>query len=124
MAQIKLKEMLKISFLPIITASLCCLSPILLVLLGLSTTAFAASLADTLYGTYKWAFRSVGLLLLAISLIVYFRKENICTFDQAKRKRNQIINTVLVTLIIGILGYIFWLYVVVEYIGKWLNIWQ
>jgi uncharacterized membrane protein len=47
------KEVLKISSLPVIFASLCCLSPLILVALGLSTVSFATSLADTLYDDYK-----------------------------------------------------------------------
>lgn len=105
-------------------AGLCCFSPVVLVLLGLSTTAFAASLANTLYGTYKWVFRSAGLLLLLASLAWYFyKKENICSIDQAKRKKNKIINVTLMALIIAVLGYVIWLYVIVEYLGIWLGLW-
>ena len=60
---------------------LCCFTPIVLVLLGLSSVGFAASLADTLYGTYKWAFRGVALALLLAALGWYFyKKENVCSF--------------------------------------------
>lgn len=37
----RLWDVLKISSLPVVFASLCCLSPVLLVLLGLSTVSFA-----------------------------------------------------------------------------------
>lgn len=120
----QLKNALKISTLPVVFASTCCLSPVILVLLGLSTASFAGSLADTLYGTYKWVFRAVGLLALAGSLVFYLRREkNICTFDEALRRRNEIINLAAISLIVGILGYFFFLYVVVEYAGIWLHIW-
>ena len=93
-------------------------------MLGLTSVSFAASLSDTLYGDYKWVFRGVGLLLLAISTIYYLRKKKgVCTLDQAKRRKNEIINIVLLFLLVGILGYIFWLYVVVELIGKAYKIW-
>jgi hypothetical protein len=120
----KVKDIAKIIGAPVVFASLCCLSPVILVLLGLSTISFAGSLADTLYGTYKWAFRSLGLVLLIVSLILHFRKKGVCTLDAAKRQRNEIINTVLVTLIAGIAGYFFFLYVVIEYIGVFLKIWS
>jgi len=116
--------MFRIVGVPVVAASLCCLSPVILVLLGLSTVSFAGSLADTLYGDYKWVFRIVGFLLLVASLILYFRRKGVCTLDQAKRHRNEIVNVVLVTLISGIAGYFFFLYIVVEYIGKWLHIWS
>lgn len=107
----------------VVGASLCCLTPLVLVMLGLSSVAFASSLADNLYGNYKWAFRGVALLFLALGLWFYFRKQGICTFEQAKRKRNKIINTVLLALVAAVLGYLFFLYVVVHYAGVWFGIW-
>lgn len=105
-------------------ASLCCLTPLVLVMFGLSTVSFASSLADTLYGTYKWAFRLAGMIFLAIALILYFRSKGICTFDQVKRQRNEIVNKILLAVIIGIVSYIIFLYVIVHYAGVWLGIWQ
>ena len=120
-----IKEVLKLSSIPVVLASLCCLSPIILVLLGISTVSFASSLSDTLYGEYKWVFRSIGLLALLFSLAYYLRrKKGICTIDDVKRRRNEIINYLALTLIAGILGYIFFLYVVVHYIGVWLSLWN
>ncbi|PLX27693.1 hypothetical protein C0583_00435 [Candidatus Parcubacteria bacterium] len=120
----KYKEVFKVIWLPVVFSSLCCLSPLLLVIFGLSTVSFAASLADELYGDYKWFFRILGLGLLGITLIIYFRKQKgICTLDQAKRRKNEIINFILVSLIVAVLAYIFWLYVVVEIIGKLYHIW-
>ena len=121
----KLKNILKISSLPVLFASLCCLSPLILVLLGLSTLSFASSLADTLYGEYKWVFRIIGLILLAITTILYLRRQKgICTIDEAKKRRREIINIVLIVLISAILAYMFFLYVVVHYAGVFLNIWN
>jgi len=115
--------MLKVTGIPVLFASLCCMGPLILVLLGLSGVAFAASLTDVLYGQYRWAFRGLGLALLAVSLFIYFRTKGICTIDQVKRKRRFVLNTILIALITGIVLYIFWLYVVVEIIGKIVGIW-
>ena len=121
----KLKEILKITWLPVVGASFCCLSPIILVLLGLGSVSFAASLAGTFYGEYKWVFRVFGLLLLLASLLWYFTKvKGVCTLDEAKRRKNEIINTVILTLIAGLIGYMVFLYVIVHYLGVWLNIWS
>jgi len=106
-----------------IVASLCCLTPLVLVLLGISTVSFAGSLADTLYGSYKWVFRGVGLLTLALALVFYFRGQGVCTLDDVKRQRNEIINKVLLALIIGVIMYVIFLYVIVHYAGVWLDIW-
>lgn len=120
----KIKEILKISSLPVLIASLCCLSPVILVLLGISTVSFGSSLADTLYGEYKWAFRAVGLLALAGSLIFYLRRaKGICTLDDAVRRKNEIINYIALAVVVGVLGYLFFLYVVVHYLGVWLTLW-
>jgi len=118
------KELFKIITIPVVLASLCCLSPVILVLLGVASVSFASSLADTLYGEYKWIFRGVGLLALLGSLYYYLtRKKGICTIDEAKRRRNEILNYLALTVIAGVLGYIFFLYVVVHYIGVWLDLW-
>jgi len=91
----------------------------------LATASFTSSLADTLYGEYKWLFRGIGLLALAFSLYMYLtRQKGICTIDEVKRRRNEIINYVAITLIVGVLGYLFFLYVVVHYLGVWLNLWD
>ena len=120
----KLKEFFKILWLPVLAASLCCLSPVILVVLGLSTVSFAASLSDTLYGQYKWVFRAAGLILLFITLWFYFRKKGVCTIDQAKKRRNEIINTVLISVILAVAAYVIWLYVAVHYWGVWLSLWN
>lgn len=120
----KWTEVLKISSVPVVLASLCCLSPVILVLLGISTVSFASGLADTLYGDYKWVFRGVGLLALLGALFFYLRRsKGICTIDEAVRRRNEIINYLALTLIAGVLGYLFFLYVVVHYLGAWLHLW-
>jgi hypothetical protein len=121
----KIKELLKITGLPVVIASLCCLSPVVLVLLGISTVSFASSLADTFYSEYKWAFRFVGLCALLFSLFYYLRRnKGICTIDDIKRRRNEVINYIALTVIAGVLGYLFFLYVVVHYIGVWLSLWE
>lgn len=119
-----LKEAVKFSALPVVFASLCCLSPIILVLLGLSTVSFASSLADTLYGDYAWYFRGAGLVLLTVAIIYYLRRtKGICTLDDAKKRRNEIINIVALSLIVAVIGYVFFLYVVLHYVGIFLNLW-
>ena len=120
----KVKEVLGVVSIPALLASLCCLSPVVLVLLGISTVSFGASLADTLYGDYKWLFRAVGFLALLVSVIVYLRrKRGICTLDDAKRRRTEVVNVVMLALIGGVLAYLFFLYVVVHYVGVFLGLW-
>ena len=120
----KIKQLFKTTGIPVAFASLCCLTPLFLVFFGLATVSFASSLANVLYGDYKWAFRALGLVLLAISMIIYFRKQKgICTLDEAKKRRREIINTTLLFLIVGVIGYVFFLYVIVHYAGVFLGVW-
>lgn len=103
---------------------LCCFAPVVLVLFGLSTVSYAASLSDLLYGQYKWAFRLGAILFLLLGLFWYlYKHENVCTIDALKKKRRLIINLVLTSLILLVLAYLLWLYVIVELIGIILGIW-
>ncbi len=121
----RLKEIVKLTWVPVVLASLCCLSPIVVLLTGLGTVAFASSLADTLYGDYKWIFRGVGLIALVIALVVYLRRtKGICTLDEARKRRTEIFNIVVVALAAGVVGYVVFLYVIVHYAGVFLNLWS
>jgi hypothetical protein len=111
------KPVLLISALAGLIGGLCCVTPIVLVLLGLSTITAAAGLGNVLYGDYRWAFRGAAVAFLALALIVYFRKRGICTLDQARRERNRIINTSLVVVTFAVGIYIFWTYFAVHYWG-------
>lgn len=96
---------------------LCCLTPIVLILLGISTVSFAAELGDVLYWKYRWVFRILGLGTLIVALVVYYRSKGICTLDHVKRNRNKIINTSLFVLISSIGIYTVWTYVILHYWG-------
>jgi hypothetical protein len=121
----KLREALKISSIPVVIASLCCLSPVILVSLGIASVSFASSLADILYGQYKWVFRGVGLIALCISLYHYAtRSLGVCSIDDVVRRRNELINKSALALIVAVLGYVFFLYGVVHYVGVFLNLWR
>lgn len=120
----RLRELLNLTGLPIFIASLCCITPIVLVLFGLSTVAFAASLTNLLEGKYQWAFILVGLIALTISLIFYFRKTGICTIDQVQKHRNEIINKTILSLLAAGVGYYIFFYILLDFIGRKLGIWS
>ncbi len=111
------KGIFLISALAGLIGGLCCVTPIVLVLLGLASISAAADLGNILYGNYRWIFRSVALAFLALALLVYFRRRGICTLDQARRARNRILNTTLVVFIFAVGIYIFWTYIAVHYWG-------
>jgi hypothetical protein len=49
--------------------------------------------------------------------VVYFRRQGICTLDDAKRQRNRVVNTSLVVLIVAISTYLVFNYVILTEIG-------
>ncbi len=111
------KGVLVISALAGLIGGLCCVTPIVLVMLGLASISVAADLGNVLYGEYRWLFRAAALAFLGVALFVYFRRRGICTLDQARRERNRIINTALVVVIAAVGIYIFWTYIAVHYWG-------
>lgn len=120
----KLRDLLNLTGLPILIASLCCLTPIILVLFGFSSLAFAISLTNLLEGQYQWLFIMIGVLTLSTSLTVYFRKRGVCTLDQVKRHRNEIINKVIISLLVAGIGYSIFFYIFLDYVGKLLMLWE
>lgn len=122
--KVNFKDLLKVSSIPVFIASLCCLSPIVLLSLGLVTLSAASELTNIFYGTYKWVFRAAGLIALITAFVFYMRRVGVCTLDDVKKRRNEILNKLALTLIIGVTGYLFFLYVFVHYIGVFLNVWK
>ncbi|MBI3679734.1 MAG: hypothetical protein HY235_04995 [Acidobacteria bacterium] len=98
-------------------AGLCCLTPIVLVSLGVTSVAIANNWGNILYGEYRWYFRAAALLLIAVTLALYFRSRGICTLDQARRQRNRILNLSLLALLTFHALYVSWTYVVLHYWG-------
>lgn len=111
------KGIFVISGLAALIGGLCCLTPVVLVLVGLAGISAAAGLGNMLYGDYRWLFRLAALGFLAAALVVYFRRRGICTLDQARRQRQRIINTSLLVLIFAVGMYVFWTYIAVHYLG-------
>ncbi len=111
------KGIFLISGLAALIGGLCCLTPVVLVLVGLASLSVAADMGNVLYGDYRWLFRIAALTFLALALGFYFRRKGICTLDQARRERNRIVNTSLVVLTFSVGIYIFWTYIAVHYLG-------
>jgi ABC-type amino acid transport system permease subunit len=112
------KGILRSSLLAIAIGCLCCITPLVIVLLGLASLSTAASVDSTLSGQYVWVFRGTALLLLGAALVVYFRRRGVGTLDEARRQRNRIINTALLTLLFAIGGYIVFEYILLSYFGE------
>ena len=68
-----------------LAAITCCVSPVVLALMGIATAAEAVTLGDTLYYTYGWAFRGAGLLIAAVAMTLYLRRQQACSLKGARR---------------------------------------
>ena len=92
----------------------CCISPVVLVTLGVVTGAGAVTLGNTLYYTYGWLFRGAGLLVASVAVVLYLRRRGYCNLKGAYSYR-----AMLLTLVIsGGATYtaLFWL---TKYLGEW-----
>jgi len=70
---------LKIGLLAGLVGISCCVSPVVMVLLGLASVSFAISLGNTLYYQYGWYFRAAALALATAGVIGILRGRNACT---------------------------------------------
>ncbi len=111
------KGIFKSSLLAVAIGCLCCITPLVLVLLGLASISTAVSVDNLLSGPLVWVFRGTALICLGIALGIYFRRRGVCSLDEARRQRNRIINTVLLTLLFAIGGYIAFEYILLSYLG-------
>ena len=93
---------------------ICCVSPVVLVLLGIATAAEAVTLGDTLYYGYAWFFRAFGLAVAAIAVVLYLRRRGMCTLAGARRSWRLL--AVLVVAGIGTYIGLFWF---TKYLGIW-----
>ncbi|MCP2503912.1 MAG: hypothetical protein NLN65_01250 [Candidatus Poseidoniaceae archaeon] len=106
-----------------LVASLCCLPSVVMVMLGLATVSTGAALSDTLYwggdgfGWFRGTMLFIAFLSVIVGLVVYFREQGICTFDEAKRNRRKVINTSLMVLVIAYLLYLLFNYVILTELG-------
>lgn len=101
------------------TASLCCVPSVVWVLFAGSSAIVAADqLSNDLYfGVVRWLLYLVAITMAGAGLTIHFRRDGICTLDDAKRERRRIVNTSLVVLTAAIVLYIVWNYVILELIG-------
>ena len=67
-----------------VTAITCCVSPVVLVLIGVVTAAEAVTLGDTLYYTYGWFFRAAGFIVAAVAVYLYLRGRRSCSIAGAR----------------------------------------
>ena len=80
-----LRSGIKFGLISGLTAIMCCVSPVVLVLLGIVTAVEAVSLGDTLYYEYGWYFRAAGLAVAVVAVVLHLRGRNSCSVSGARR---------------------------------------
>ena len=110
----EIKRGLQVGFVSGLAAITCCVSPVVLVLLGVATAAEAVTLGDTLYYEYGWFFRAGGFVLAAAAVIIYLRGRRACSIRGAYTYRRTLITLVAT----GAATYagLFWF---TKYLGIW-----
>lgn len=92
---------------------LCCVSPVVMVLLGLSTVSFAISLANTLYYQYGWYFRGAALLMATAGMVWHLRRQRACSVE-GLRASWKMLAAVVVSMVAVYVG----LYYVTTWLGR------
>ena len=102
-----------------VTASMCCLPSVIWVLFAGSSAIVAADqLSNNLYYSWvRYALYAVSLSMVAIGLVIYFRKRGVCSLDDLKRERRRVVNTSLAVFTASIIAYLFWNFVILEILG-------
>jgi hypothetical protein len=105
MKKIETKHALGTGFVSGVLGSLCCVTPLVLVLLGFSGVSGAMALAGTLQQNFRWLlFIPLGVLFLGGSIYVHLkRKEGVCNLNTIKQYKYYVIITILFTIAIWIL---------------------
>ena len=91
---------LKIGLLAGLVGIACCVSPVVMVLLGLASVSFAISLGNTLYYEYAWYFRGAALALAAAGVIGILRGRSACTLRGARTQWRLLLTVALVMAVV------------------------
>ena len=104
-------------------ASMCCFPSVVLVMFGLASVSSAAALSNDLnwgtngMGWFRPLLSTVSLGLVITGLVLYFRRQGVCTMDEVKRQRTRILNTSLFVITLSIVTYLVFNFVVLTELG-------
>ena len=87
------RQPIRTGILSTIIASMCCIGPLILVLLGLGSLGLGTAM-----GKYHWVFLMGGVLLILFSWRTYFREKKRCNSKECRMENKK---TTLITLIIA-----------------------
>ncbi|GAC1485737.1 MAG: hypothetical protein NVS1B1_00240 [Candidatus Limnocylindrales bacterium] len=69
----------------------CCVSPVVLYLIGVASATEAVGLGTRLYGEYAWYFRGAGLLVGGGAVAIYLRRQDQCDLRGARTQWRTIV---------------------------------
>lgn len=105
---------LAIGLLSGLTGIMCCVSPVVAVLLGIATAAQGVTLGDNLYYNYGWYFRGAGALVAVTAVVLHLRRRGACSIGGAFRYRRML--AVLAASAVATYVALFWF---TKYLGIW-----
>ncbi len=76
-------------------ASLCCLGPVIIVLLGLGSISTALTI-----GTYSWLFTSLAIIFFVLAITLYLKKKKCCNVNGMQRHWKIIIGGFIILVIL------------------------
>ena len=79
----------------------CCVSPVVLYLVGLATATEAVALGTRLYGEYAWYFRGAGLFVGGGAIALYLRRRDQCDVRGARAQWR----TIATAAVVGVVTY-------------------
>lgn len=91
----------------------CCVYPVVLVLLGLSTASAALDLGNRLFAEWGWAFRLAGAGFAVVAILVQRRRARACPVDA----RPSATRTVLIVVLTAVITYIL-VYAITTWLGR------
>lgn len=109
------KETIGVGMAAAFIAALCCVGPLILIVLGLGTASTALSI-----GAQKPYFLVLGLVFFAVSLFLFikYRRKNICEGCTTKeQERKRIINTILIAFMALVILYILLIYIITPWLA-------
>ena len=101
----ELKKSLGSGFVGGLLGALCCVTPLVLVLIGVSTMSGAMALSGSLVQNFRWTvFIPVAVLFLMLAMYVHIKnKSGSCNLKTIKRHKTYVITTVVFAIIVWVL---------------------
>ena len=92
------KKLLIVGGLAGVIASLCCIGPVVIVLLGLGSVSAALSL-----GRFTWLFSSLAVIFLGIAVVMYLKKKTCCSVEGFQKNWKAIVLAFVILVVLLVL---------------------